>query len=64
VRAIDGDLDLVHELTLGGFDGPWARWSGGEAAVGDWRVVVRGGVSRVDRDGTLLRSRLVAPRGA
>lgn len=33
VRGLDADLDLVHELSLGGFDQPWAQWTGRTARV-------------------------------
>ncbi len=41
VRNLDADLDVVHELALGGFDSPWARWSsrGGQVAAGLVTVV-------------------------
>ena len=61
VRGLDGDLDLEHELALGGFDRPWAQWDGNVTTVGNREVRVLGGDSRVhDR---WLRTRLVAPKG-
>ncbi len=61
VRGLDEDLDLEHELSLGGFDQPWASWSDGEAQVGGHRVRLLGGTSR--RDGRLVRTRVTARRG-
>ena len=43
VRALDGDLDVVHELHLGGFDQRRARWDGREARVAATRIIVSGG---------------------
>jgi hypothetical protein len=43
VRGLDEDLDLVHRLALGGFDGPGATWAGREADVGGRGVVLGGG---------------------
>lgn len=62
VRCEDAALDVTHELALGGFDLPWARWSGTVAVVGGMRLHVRGGASHGgDR---WLRTRVVAPRRA
>ena len=61
VRGLDEDLDLEHELALGGFDQPWARWQDATAKVGDLTVRVLGGSSRLD--GRLLRTRLQATQG-
>jgi hypothetical protein len=61
VRAIDEDLDLWHDLALGGFDQPWAVWDGTTTAVGGRKVRVLGGDSRAD--GRWLRTRVTAPRG-
>lgn len=61
VRGLDEDLDLEHELSLGGFDQPWARWEGTTARVGQLHVRVVGGRSRLD--GRTLRTRVQAPRG-
>lgn len=33
-RSLTGPLELVHELSVGGFDGPWARWDGDRAQGG------------------------------
>ena len=61
VRGVDADLDLEHELALGGFDQPWAEWDGTNTRVGDREVRVLGGESSVD--GHWLRTRVTAPRG-
>lgn len=64
VRGLDQDLDLCHELALGGFDQPWATWSGGGpdcvATVGEHRVRLLGGSSAVH--GRVVRTRLTAAR--
>lgn len=61
IRGVDADLDVEHELALGGFDLPWATWRGQTAVVGGREVRVLGGTSTVD--GRWLRSRVAAPRG-
>ena len=61
VRGVDEDLDLVHELSLGGFDQPWCDWVDAATAVGGRTVRVLGGASTAS--GLLLHSRLQAPRG-
>ena len=61
VRALDGDLDLTHELSLGGFDQAWAVWERASTVVAGRRVRVLGGESRAE--GRALRTRLCAPRG-
>ncbi len=61
VRALDGDLDLEHELALGGFDEPAAAWDGATARAGDRVVRVLGAPGRLD--GRWWRSRHTAPRG-
>jgi len=64
VRGCDGDLDLVHEVSVGGFDADRGRWELGvvaRAAAGAQRVSVHGGQHTAV--GGVLRSRLVAPRG-
>lgn len=43
VRNLDAELDVVHELSLGGFDGPWARWSNDGAQLAGGLVCVIGG---------------------
>ncbi len=61
IRGVDADLDVEHELALGGFDLPWANWRGSSALVGGREVRVLGGTCTVD--GRWLRTRVVAPRG-
>jgi hypothetical protein len=67
VRGLDGDLDVTHELALGGFGVPRRAWSlhGGHATsdVGKHGVRAAGGTHSLGGDGALL-SRLVAPTGA
>ncbi len=63
VRSEDADLDVTHELALGGFDLPWATWSATAALVGDTTLQVHGGASRLV-NGRWLHTRLRAPRGA
>ena len=65
VRGLDDDLDLEHELALGGFDQAWATWgpTGGAAhgaVVGDLRLRVLGPAGRLE--GHWLRTRVRAPR--
>ena len=43
VRSLDGPLNLWHELSLGGFDQPWATWAGRHGRMGDHPVAVHGG---------------------
>ncbi len=62
VRGLDADLDLQHELSLGGFDRPWATWDDSAAQVGEVRVRVLGGTSHLD--GRVLTTRVQAPRSA
>lgn len=61
VRGLDEDLQIEHELSLGGFDQPWAQWSDGMAQVGEHRVRLLGGESRVE--GRTVRTTVCAPRG-
>lgn len=60
VRALDDDLDLVHELSMGGFDQPWAEWAGDSATVAGRAVRVLGGDCITE--GRAVRTRLRAPR--
>jgi hypothetical protein len=48
VRGLDNDLDLVHEVALGGFDQPWATWQGTTARIGLHELRVLGGSSQLD----------------
>lgn len=65
VRGVDADLDLTHELSLGGFDQPWSAWDndadvvGGR--VGGRAVRVLGGESTAD--GRVLVTRVRAGKG-
>ena len=47
VRGDDGDLDVIHELSVGGFDQPRGHWEGHAARLGSVAIVVR----RVGSDG-------------
>ncbi len=60
VRGLDDDLDLEHELSLGGFDQPWATWEDGTASFGGHRVRLLGGTSHLD--GRIVGTRLTAAR--
>jgi GH15 family glucan-1,4-alpha-glucosidase len=61
VRALDEDLELEHELSLGGFDQGWAEWEGGTASVGEHRIRLLGGPSRLQ--GRVVHTRVTAARG-
>ena len=61
VRGLDKDLELDHELALGGFDQPWASWDGATARTGGLTLRVLGGASAPE--GRWLRTRIVAPQG-
>ncbi|MBC7375515.1 MAG: glycoside hydrolase family 15 protein [Frankiales bacterium] len=61
VRGLDDDLEIEHELSLGGFDQPWAVWTGSAAVLGEHRIALLGGLS--EHDGRLMRTQLTAPRG-
>ncbi len=65
-RGLDDDLDVEHELALGGFDAPVATWQpdgdGAATTVRDRPVRLLGGRTRVD--GAHARTRLTAPRGS
>jgi hypothetical protein len=69
VRAVGGDLDIVHELAAGGFDRGWGEWGadgvirleGGPALRVAMPVAVAGGTSSVN--GRWLVTRFQAPRG-
>ncbi|MFN2452073.1 MAG: glycoside hydrolase family 15 protein, partial [Candidatus Dormibacteria bacterium] len=64
VRCLDGPLDITHELGLGGFDAPWARWQttdrGHIARVPVADLHVHGGETILDGERRWLRSRLGA----
>ena len=62
VRNLDADLDVAHELALGGFDAPWAAWTEGGAVLPPGPVRVAGGDPEPGPpDGRWLRTRLAAP---
>ncbi len=71
VRGDDGDLDVTHELSVGGFDQPRGRWEGDAARLRSVAIVVRlagtegdGGVEAVGADPSQrLLARLRAPAG-
>lgn len=58
VRALDRDAEVVHELSLGGFDAPWGHWRGTSVDIEGGRIHVTGGIVH-DIDETTLRTRLV-----
>ena len=64
VRALDGPLKITHEVSVGGFTEPPARWAvSGNAAyaeVGEHRVAVTGGAVGVE--GVVATSLLSAPQ--
>jgi hypothetical protein len=62
IRNLDAPLDVLHELTTGGFDAPRSPWQGTAAEVNGATLVVHGGVSVAD--GWCLRTRLRAERNA
>ena len=65
VRSLDGPLDVTHELSLGGFDAPWASWGGtAHAELAHADVVLVGGSSEPLPDGRTIRTRLIAPPAA
>ncbi len=61
VRALDADLDLTHELGLGGFGVAEPQWGEGSVALPVGTVHVRGGEATYDGGRALHRFR--APRG-
>ena len=70
VRRDDADLDVTHQLSVGGFDQPWGRWEAyyAELPSTSLRVQVVGGElgptpGDVDGDRRLLLTRLRAPKG-
>jgi len=60
VRSEDGPVALVHELTMGGFDGPRGAWSatGICRLAGGVEVTVAVSGGRSVADGPILRTRL------
>jgi alpha,alpha-trehalase len=63
VRCTDDDLDITHELRIGGFDQPWITWDGAHAKANEHDLWLAGGETTVDDDGTAT-TRLHAPKGA
>ncbi len=62
VRPVDADVELVHELSLGGFDTPRVRWDAtGAARTAGSDVRVTGG--RSEAAGAVLRSVVRARAG-
>jgi hypothetical protein len=61
VRAEEGDLELTHELAIGGFDQAWGTWDGAACRLGSAAVTVVGGTSRPQ--GRCLTTTLRALRG-
>ena len=45
-RANEADLELAHELAMGGFDQPWGSWDGSRCHLGSAVVSVAGGTSQ------------------
>lgn len=72
VRSHDGDLDVVHELAVGGFEQPWGTWDGRRCPLRAGAMVVRtfgsdGESSEIEASPgggrPRLLTRLRAPRG-
>ena len=62
VRGDDDDLDIEHELAAGGFDQPWASWSGSGAQLASCTIAIAGS-ALTHVVGRHLRTRVHAPRG-
>ena len=62
VRALDGAVEVVHELRVGGFDGASWTWSGSTCRAGDVDVHVTGGRTSVSPAG-MARTVLLATEG-
>jgi len=63
VCGLDADLAIVHRLSLGGLDLPWAEWNASSALLADGRRLrVRGGASTAQ--GRVLHTTLSAPAGS
>ena len=54
VRGTDDDLDITHELRLGGFDQPWVPWDGAHAKVDGHDLWLAGGETIIRADGTAV----------
>jgi len=61
IRGLDADLDITHELSLGGFDQAWCDWDGSTTTLAGRGVRVVGGHS--SPDGRVLRTRVEARQG-
>ena len=69
MRGLDEDLDLVHELALGGFERDWGKWGTAERnhvplCLGDLDLrVLTSGHDDVTVDGAWVRHRVRSPKG-
>lgn len=61
VRALDEPVEVVHELSVGGFDTEAGSWNDGRAVVGSAAIAVAGGVSA--RGGAILTTAITAEIG-
>ncbi|MDP8986836.1 MAG: glycoside hydrolase family 15 protein, partial [Actinomycetota bacterium] len=61
-RCDHDDLDLEHELSVGGFDQAWGKWSAGRAELASCTLAVTGLTGAHAADGR-LSGRVRAPRG-
>ncbi len=59
VRTLDEPVEVVHELTAGGFDGPVGRWSNTAARLADVEVHLTGGRIAIGPDGVATTRLLV-----
>lgn len=62
VRCADAELEITHELSLGGFDREWGAWDGLGCRLDGAAVRVAGG-DTLAVDGRRLATVLRAPRG-
>jgi hypothetical protein len=60
VRSNEGDVEMTHELAVGGFDQPWGIWDGSLCQLDTAVVSVVGGISQAA--GRWLTTTLRAPR--
>ena len=61
VRSDDADLEVTHELAVGGFDQAWGPWDGPTCRLGSAVITVAGGMSQAN--GRWLATTLRAPQG-